>query len=120
MKNLLILEDEPFIAMDLQYAVEDAGHRPLAAIDNEEAAREIENNRIDGAILDVNLGRETCQATAMRLREACVPFILHTGDLNRAGEELQALDAPVVAKPQIAEDVVEKLLALMKEKQDDC
>ena len=115
-KTILILEDEPFIAMDLEMAVSDAGHIALTAIDNEEATRFCEDHVIAGAILDVSLGRkETCKPTATLLSEAEIPFILHTGDLNRVGEHLREIEAPVIAKPRPAEDVVATLLDLLKE-----
>ena len=55
MKIFLVLEDEPFIAMDLQYAFEDAGHEAVTAVDNDEAIACIESKPIAGAILDVSL-----------------------------------------------------------------
>ncbi len=115
-KTILILEDEPLIAMDLELAVEDTGHTAVTAIDNDEAARLIDEHEIDGAILDVSLGRNcTCKPTATALDEAGIPFILHTGDLNRVGEHLREIDAPVIAKPRPADDVVATLLNLLSE-----
>ena len=114
MKIFLVLEDEPFIAMDLQYAFEDAGHEAVTAVDNEEAITCIENKPIAGAILDVSLGGGvTCQATATRLEHEGIPFILHTGDLDRVGEHLREIDAPIIAKPRPAEDVVARLIDLI-------
>ena len=115
-KTILILEDEPLIAMDLEFAVGDTGHTAVTAIDNDEAKSLLEEHDIAGAILDVSLGRNcTCKPTATALSAAEVPFILHTGDLNRAGEHLRGFAAPVVAKPRPADDVVAALLNLMKE-----
>lgn len=117
MKTFLVLEDEPFIAMDLQFAFEDAGHEAVTAVDNEEALVCVANRNIVGAILDVSLrGGETCKQTADRLLDERIPFILHTGDLNRVGEHLREIDAPVIAKPRPAEDVVASLLSLIEER----
>lgn len=113
-KRFLILEDEPFIAMDLKFAFEDAGYEAVTAIDNAEAASAIDEGRLAGAILDVSLqGDETCRETADRLRRSAIPFILHTGDLDRVGEHLRNIDAPVIAKPRPAEDVVAALVTLV-------
>lgn len=115
MKTFLILEDEPLIAMDLKFAFEDAGHHAVTAVDNEEALTCIGKGDVSGAILDVSLGRgATCKPTANRLLQDGVPFILHTGDLNRVGEHLREIDAPVIAKPRPADDVVASLLNLLK------
>ena len=114
--TILILEDEPLIAMDLELAVNDLGLQAVTAIDNEEAAQLFAEHDIAGAILDVSLGRrETCKPTAALLSEAHCPFILHTGDLNRIGEHLREIKAPVIAKPRPAQDVVAMLLDLLKQ-----
>ncbi|HCY02481.1 MAG TPA: hypothetical protein DHU71_06100, partial [Erythrobacter sp.] len=61
MKSILILEDEPFIALDLQLAFEDDGARAVVAVNCDEAFELLRTTEIDGAVLDVNLGRsETC------------------------------------------------------------
>ncbi|GGD53095.1 response regulator [Erythrobacter arachoides] len=109
---VLVLEDEPFIAMDLQFALEDVGITAVTAKSSEEAFAALENNTIDGGILDVNLGKGmTCEPVALELHRRGVPFILNTGDLDRSGELLRRFDAPVVAKPTPAEMVVDRLLA---------
>ncbi|SMQ74655.1 Response regulator receiver domain-containing protein [Altererythrobacter xiamenensis] len=114
MQTFLILEDEPLIAMDLKMAFEDAGYAAVTTIDNSEAISCIEQSNIEGAILDVSLGGgETCRKTADCLSERKIPFILHTGDLDRVGESLRAIDAPVIAKPRPADDVIAALLTLL-------
>ncbi len=113
MKTYLILEDEPFIAMDLQMAFEDAGCCAETAVNCAEAFDVVGGGAIIGAVLDVNLGRgETCEAIAIELNKRAIPFILHTGDLNRAGEFIRGFEAPVVAKPRPAEDVVSQVLRM--------
>ena len=103
----LILEDEPIIAMDLKYAFEDAGAFATTAGTCAEALSAMERNDLVGAVLDVNLGRgETCEEAAKRLRARDIPFVLHTGDLNRVGEFLRSIGAPILAKPRAAEDVI--------------
>lgn len=112
--KFLVLEDEPLIAMDLTFAFEDAGHEAVTAVNNAEARAIIEDGGVVGAILDVSLGGgETCRETADRLLRSSIPFVLHTGDLNRVGEHLREIDAPVLAKPRPAEDVVAALIELV-------
>ncbi|UVI38080.1 response regulator [Qipengyuania spongiae] len=114
MKTFLVLEDEPLIAMDLKYAFEDLDLHAVSASDNQEALACIEKHAISGAILDVSLGGgETCQPTANELTRRAIPFLLHTGDLDRVGERLRDIDAPVVAKPRASDDVVKRLLAMI-------
>lgn len=115
MKCVMILEDEPFIAMDLQFAFEDAGASARVAATCAEAFEILEAHQIDAAVLDVNLGNgATCEPVAVALREAGIPFFLHTGDLDRQGEHLRSLAAPVLAKPTVAREVAERVLSLIK------
>lgn len=110
MKWVLILEDEPLIAMDLAMAFEDCSIETVTAVTCAEACTALKDQQIDGAVLDVNLGGgETCEEIAIVLKERAIPFILNTGDLDRSGELLRAIDAPVVAKPTPADRVVERL-----------
>lgn len=116
---ILIVEDEPFIALDLKLAFEDHGSLAEIASDCAEAMEIIGRGRIRGAVLDVNLGRgQTCWPIAERLDELKIPYLLHTGDLNREGERLRTTDVPVIAKPALAENVVARLLGLIPAAED--
>ncbi|WBY17039.1 response regulator [Erythrobacteraceae bacterium WH01K] len=113
----LVLEDEPLIAMDLQFALEDAGYEAVTASNNAQALSLIEQGGVAGAILDVSLGpNETCYETADRLQDAGIPFLLHTGDLNRIGEHLREMNAPVLEKPRPADDVIGALLGMEEQR----
>lgn len=110
---ILVLEDEPFIALDLQLALEDEGAKAHIATTCEDAMSLLGKIRFDGAILDVNLGGgQTCEAAAARLRKDEVPFVLHTGDLDRQGEMLRTLKAKVIPKPTPAAHVARSVLEL--------
>lgn len=116
MMTILVLEDEPFISLDLALAVEDAGHHALTAKNNREALAALRDRPVAAAILDVSLGRhETCEPTAAELSRRGIPFLLHTGDLNRVGEQLREFAAPILAKPCPSEDVVGRLLVLLQQ-----
>lgn len=110
----LILEDEPLIAMDLKFAFEDAGATATTASTCAQAIEEIDSGGLVGAVLDVNLGRgETCEDAARQLNEQRIPFVLHTGDLNRVGEFLRSLNAPILAKPRAAEEVISHIMRIV-------
>ncbi|MEE2793674.1 MAG: response regulator [Pseudomonadota bacterium] len=112
MKRVLILEDEPFIAMDLAFAFQDEGIATVSAANCEQALEALQKEKIDGAVLDVNLGRgETCEAVATELRQRAIPFILNTGDLDRVGEMLRGMNAKIISKPSAADQVVRELMA---------
>lgn len=109
--RILVLDDEPLILLDLEFAVEDAGCKPLTALDLAEALAIVHNNSISAAILDVSLGRgQTCEQVARTLAEKGVPYVLHTGDLDRMDEAVRGLGGTLVPKPTPAAVVVAKAL----------
>lgn len=108
---ILIVEDEPLIALDLGYACADAGLAHKTAATSRQAMAILKEGGISGLILDINLGRgETCEGVAAFAQENGIPFVLNTGDLDRVGETLREMNAPIIAKPSSAEAVVSTLL----------
>ena len=113
-KRVLLVEDEVFIALDLQHEAEDAGAVVTYARTLAEALRAAREDTFDGAILDVTLSTEgTCEPVADLLREAGTPFLLHSGDLDRQGEVIAGLGAPIVPKPAAPGEVIGLLARLM-------
>lgn len=80
-RAILLAEDEFFLAMDLQEALQGAGATvigPVASVG--QALRLLEaERRIDAAVLDVNLGGEMVFPVADRLLERGVTVLLATG-----------------------------------------
>lgn len=110
----LILEDEPLIALDLQMAFEDAGHEAKTVSTCDDAIELLASRALSGAVLDVSLGGgETCEAAAGALADRSLPFLLHTGDLNRVGEGLRKYGVPILEKPMSSEAVVARLLDMV-------
>ena len=105
--RVLALDDSPIILMDLRHTLEDAGFDPVCVRTCAKALHAIEEDRPDVAILDVNLENETCEAVAERLRLLQIPFMLHTGDLERQDELVTRLDAPILAKPAFSGMIVQ-------------
>lgn len=105
---LLILEDEPMILMDLEFAAEDYGCEVLCATGVRHAMELLESHpAICGAILDVNLGGgQTCLPIARELDRRKIPYILHSGDLNRQNELVRELGAVLVPKPADPQRVI--------------
>lgn len=113
-RTVLLLDDEPMILMDMQFAFDDAGFEPVLAATASRALAELDRTRVDVAVLDVNLGGgETCRPVAERLRADGVPFLLHSGDLDRQGEVVRAFDARIVPKPTPGDQVVEAARRLL-------
>ncbi|MHA6345434.1 response regulator [Roseivivax sp. CAU 1761] len=79
-KRVLICEDEPIVALDLQFLVEDMGYEPIGPFsrvsDGERAAR---SQHVDAAILDVRLLDGEVFPVANALLEKNVELIFHSG-----------------------------------------
>ena len=117
--KMLIVDDEPLILMDLEFAAEDAGIESVSATNIARAIELIENAQPDCAILDVSLlNGETCLPIARTLDEQGVPYVIHSGDLDRQNERIRSLDVPRIAKPCSADAVVQRALKHCREMHD--
>lgn len=97
--KLLIVEDEPIIAMMLTDMLDLLGHDIAGHADTLDSAHLlIEAGGFDAAILDVHLAGLPVWPVAERLRAEGCPFVLATGaGRNDLPAEFQ--DCPVLAKP---------------------
>jgi DNA-binding response OmpR family regulator len=78
--KVLVVEDEPLVAMDLQDVLRDAGCTVVGpALSLKQGMRLIEEEAVDGAVLDVNLGDEMVFPLADVLAERSIPFVYVTG-----------------------------------------
>jgi DNA-binding NtrC family response regulator len=118
-RTILLLEDEPLILMDLEFAAEDCDAVPLLASSVAQALALIAEHAetLSAAVLDVSLGRDgTCLPVAQELERLGIPFILHSGDLDRHDETIRQFDAKLVAKPAAADKVIAAALASADER----
>lgn len=102
--RILILEDEPIIGLALQDMLERQGAHVLFASGIDEASGLIAAERIDSAILDVNVHGLQSYPVASLLAERAVPFIFATGYGDRSHPE-EFAGIPTISKPYSAEDI---------------
>ena len=94
MANILVVDDEPLIAMLTSEWVSELGHKPVGPAHNLNAALKlVASTEIDGAIVDVSLGRENVYPLARVLASRGIPFAFATGHSEAAIES----DHPAVA-----------------------
>lgn len=77
---VLVAEDQPYIALDLALAIEDAGGKvvgPAASV--AEALELLATTNVDAAILDVDLTDGDCSAVVEVLANRGIPTIIQTG-----------------------------------------
>jgi DNA-binding response OmpR family regulator len=79
MARILIVDDEPLIAMLAQDFLEDLGHEPVGPAHDLQTALSLTSEQIDAAILDVSLGASKSFDVARRLQAHAIPFAFATG-----------------------------------------
>ena len=108
-RNILVVEDEPLIAMMLEDFLESLGHSVTATCESvTEALAEADRGGFDLAILDVNLKGESVWPVATRLREKNVPFVLATGG-HVDPPPAEFANVPVIEKPYTVDRVTPAL-----------
>ena len=98
-RSILIVEDEPLIAMMLEDFLESMGHTIRGTCDTvSQALAETEKGGFDLAILDVNLKGESVWPVAAALRDRGTPFVLASGGhVEPPPPEFK--NAPMIEKP---------------------
>ena len=111
--TILIVEDEPLIAMMIEDFLEVLGKALAGSVDSVDAALErIAAGGIDAAILDVNLrGGEKSFPIADALAARGIPFLFATGGSHDTVSEAYR-DRPTLPKPFTMDGVAKALDAL--------
>jgi DNA-binding response OmpR family regulator len=97
--RILVVDDEPLISMLVEDWLTELGCEvvgPAASV--ADGLKLAQSSDLDGAILDVNLGNETCYPLADALRDRGVPLAFATGD-GSLGDVSEFQDAIIVSKP---------------------
>jgi DNA-binding response OmpR family regulator len=110
---VLIIEDEPLIAVDLENCVNALGwfcvgpKRTLS-----DAAKAAKSEPVDAAIVDLVLNDDMAYPVLAALTERHLPFLIVTG-LPRSAIEATWLDRPILEKPFGAGNVTRVLRVLV-------
>jgi len=98
-KRILIVEDEPFVALSLVDALSELGFDVAGCVADVAAAIAfIGREHIDGALLDVHLGSQRVDPVADLLAARACPFIFTTG-LGRVDVPAAHADRAFLQKP---------------------
>ena len=99
MSRILIVDDEPMIAMMLADWVSELGHEALGPSHNTGAALAlIARSPPDAAIVDVSLGEGSGYPVAECLAERNIPFVFATGHARQSLAP-RFVSTPVLVKP---------------------
>src|SRR3954467_15582132 len=98
-RRILVVEDEALIAMDLERIVRCAGCEVVGPVGRaEEALRLVAEERLDAAILDIELSEGNSFAVADAFARRRVPFVFVTGSAPAALPE-RFRGRPLIQKP---------------------
>ncbi len=95
--RVLVVEDEPVIAINIQATLLDLGYRPFAAATLAAAADILEHSHVDIALLDVRLPDGDGCSLGHKLVERSIPFALMSGTEILPG--MIPVGTPILHKP---------------------
>jgi CheY-like chemotaxis protein len=99
-RRLLIVEDDPFLAMELHDLLASGGAvilGPVATVKT--ALGMLDDTRPHAALLDLNLRGQRSTPVAEAMLSASIPFILVTGYSRNQIDEPALREIPIVSKP---------------------
>ncbi|PDS54979.1 response regulator [Rhizobium anhuiense] len=109
MPTILILEDEPFIALDIETVLEGCGQRSFLTLSTcSDGVSWLKENSPSAAIVDPRLSDGVCSAVARHLVNCDIPFIVYSGDTESVSElEPAFAGGHLLMKPASPEQLVE-------------
>lgn len=110
-RSILVVEDEPLIALDLRKTLESAGAYVFAATQRQHALQLAGHPDLSVAVVDYRLGgAEDSTAICALLEQRGIPFVFYSGyDDMRA----RWPNARRVSKPATAHEIIEAVLAVL-------
>ena len=106
-RNILVVEDEPIVALDIVSAFQDAGAFVSVATTLADATHLVEQDGLSAAVLD--FGHDANELCA-RLRARGIPFVLHSG-FGHQGDA--CVGGVVIPKPAATETLIEAVYQLL-------
>ena len=114
-KLVLLVEDEPLIALDVEQQLRKAGARVITGAHLDTALSMTGRPDLSGAVIDLCLGAESATPIFQRLAHRNLPFVVHTGyatdALHRAWPTVRIIQKPA-APHEIVDALAQTLLAM--------
>ncbi|QND46058.1 response regulator (plasmid) [Rhizobium lusitanum] len=109
--TILLLEDEPFIALDLEEILSEAGFTQIRTIVScAEAESWLQEGDPMLAIVDPRLQDGMCSGVVRTLVERKVPFIVYSGDVETVSEQEPAFAFGIwLSKPSPPGDIIQAI-----------
>ena len=117
-RRILIVEDEPLLAMELETNLNALGCKTLRSAATLNAAKAaIGDSGCDAALVDVNLGGRQADELAVALTRKNIPFAFVTG-YGREGLPAGFKEAGILSKPFAKEELLVVLAQLLQPSSD--
>ncbi|UVK54909.1 response regulator [Mesorhizobium sp. AR02] len=111
--SVVLLEDEPLIAIDIEDQLQSAGFNIVKVLSTcADALEWLQNHSPDIAILDLELRDGACEAVAHMLMDRKIPFIIHSGILPQLHDPI-FLSGQWVMKPSAPEELAKAIHAAL-------
>lgn len=110
---VLVVEDEPLIALDLVDCFATAGASVLIAHKLEDGLRLPGHPDLSAAVLDIGLRDGEGTALCERLDERGIPFVLHTGYSHISANA--CANGTVIPKPAMPGELVKTVASLLQQ-----
>jgi ActR/RegA family two-component response regulator len=112
-KVILVVENEPLVALDVVKALRAAGARVLCAGYLESGLCTTEHPKLSATVIDLHLGDGSGTVICSRLRERGIPFVIHTGYPPMLVAR-EWLDVPAISKPAQTDQIISALIGALR------
>jgi DNA-binding response OmpR family regulator len=109
-RRILIVEDEPLIAMEIAQVLQSARASVLTAATLDEGLRLAEQEDLSAAVLDLVLGANDGTALCAPLRDRAIPFVVYSG---RSDIPVGCEPGAFVSKPAHPQTLLEAVAGLL-------
>ena len=111
-RSILVVEDEPFTALEVVTDLGHAGAKVYSAHRLRDALHMAEHPALSAVVIAQRLGTDHTAPVCRRLADLGIPFVLHTRyDVSEARQKWP--DAPVVTKPASPRELVRAVVGLL-------
>jgi DNA-binding response OmpR family regulator len=115
MTRILVVEDENFLAMELTWIVQEAGYSVVGPERSvAETSKLLAWNKVDLALLDINIGGEMVFPVSKMLDTLGVPFVFITSNSALVPEEYR--HRPLMTKPFRPQALLALILRVLAER----
>jgi DNA-binding response OmpR family regulator len=110
-RSILVAEDEPLIALNIQEALEAEGARVILVRTLGEALYSVEDPRLSAAVMDHGLGTDDTSAVCARMKQLHIPYVVYSGYDDLPGADAEAVHVGKPAGTSVLVATIARLLA---------